>query len=103
MNDKQPSSADAAAFWNSLDTELRETLLSGYDGQHPRSLAERLENEGMVFQTVPSPGNRVLTVAEEGVGQPGEAVGDSGVRFVLARELVRILDRGSVEDASPGD
>lgn len=98
MGYEQPSYAEAAAFWNSLTGECRETLLSGYDGLHPWSLAVQLEEAGMLFEAVPAPGDRVVSVAEEGaVGQSAPPSGN-GVQLVLARELVRILDRGDLGD-----
>ena len=101
MGYHQPSYADAAAFWNSLNRECRETLLSGYDGLHPWSLAVQLEEAGMLLETLPAPGDRVVSVAEEGAGgQPAAPSGD-GVQLVLARELVRILDRGDLGDVDP--
>jgi len=101
MDYDQPSYAEAATFWNSLNGECRETLLSGYDGLHPWSLAVQLEEAGMLSETVPAPGDRVVTVAEEGAGgQPAAPSGD-GVQLVLARELVRILDRGDPGDVDP--
>jgi hypothetical protein len=101
MDDAQPSYAEAAAFWNSMNHECRETLLSGYDGLHPWSLAVQLDEAGMLSETVPSPGDRVVSIAEEGAdGQPAAASGD-GLQLVLARELVRILDRGDLWDVDP--
>jgi hypothetical protein len=53
------------------------------------------------LETVPSPGDRVVSIAEEGAaGQPAAASGD-GVQLVLARELVRILERGDLGDVDP--
>ncbi len=102
MGYDQPSSAEAAAFWNSLNGECRKTLVSGYDGLHPWALAVQLEEAGMLWETVPAPGDRVVSVAEEGAGgQPAAPSGD-GVQLVLARELARILDRGDLGDVDPG-
>ncbi len=101
MDGGQPSYAEAAAFWNSLSEEYREILQSGYDGLQPWSLAAKLEEAGMLFQIAPSPGDRAVSVAEEGAGgQPVSPPGD-GVQLVLARELVRILDRGDLGDVDP--
>lgn len=102
MDYEQPSYAEAAAFWNSLNEECRETLRSGYDGVHPWSLAVQLEEAGMLFETVPSPDDRVVSVAEEGAagGQPVAPTAD-GVQLVLARELVRILDREDLGEVNP--
>jgi len=55
MDDAQPTYAEAAGFWNSLNEECRQTLLDGYDGEHPWSLAVQLEEAGMLFETVPLP------------------------------------------------
>lgn len=101
MDYDQPSYAEAAAFWNSLNDACRETLLSGYDGQHPWSLAVLLEEAGMLFETLPAPGDRVVSVAEGGAGGQSAAPSDHGVQLVLARELVRILDRGDIGDCGP--
>ena len=98
MDDAQPTYAEAAAFWNSLNRECRQTLLDGYDGEHPWSLAVQLEEAGMLLERVPSPGDRVVSIAEEGAdGRPVPPV-TGGVDLVLARELVRILDRGELGD-----
>ena len=67
MDDNQPSSAEAAAFWNSMNEECRKTLVTGYDGIHPWSLAVQLEEAGMLLASVPSPDDRVMCVAEEDV------------------------------------
>jgi hypothetical protein len=98
MDDVQPTYAEAAAFWNSLNEECRQTLLDGYDGEHPWSLAVQLEEGGMLFEAVPSPGDRVVSIAEEGAGGGGVPPVTGGVDLVLARELVRILDRGELGD-----
>jgi hypothetical protein len=103
MDDDQPNYGEAAAFWNSMNDECREMLLSGYDGLHPWSLAVQLEEAGMLFEAVPSRGDRVVSIAEEGIGgEPAAASGD-GVELVLARELVRILDRGELGDVGPAE
>ena len=102
MDDAQPTYAEAAGFWNSLNEECRQTLLDGYDGEHPWSLAVQLEEAGMLFETVPSPGDRVVSIAEEGAdGRSGPPVA-GGVELVLARELVRILNRGELGDVTVG-
>jgi hypothetical protein len=101
MDYDQPSHAEAAAFWNSMNEECRETLLSGYDGVHPWSLAVQLDEAGMLHETVPSPGDRVVSVAEEGAGGQDVARSVDGVQLVLARELGRILDRGDLGDVDP--
>ncbi len=101
MGDNQPSFAEAAAFWNSMNDECRETLLRGYDGLHPWSLAVQLEEAGMLSEAVPSPGERVVSIAEEGAGGQPAAPSSDGVQLVLARELVRILDRGDLGDVDP--
>lgn len=75
--------------------------MSGYDGRHPKSLNERLTEEGMVFQTVASPGDRAVSLAEEGAAQQSVPTVEDEVRWVLASELVRILDRGSLQDVTP--
>jgi len=98
MDDVQPTYAEAAAFWNSLNEECRQTLLDGYDGEHPWSLAVQLEEGGMLFETVPSPGDRVVSIAEEGAAGRAVPPVTGGVDLVLARELVRILDRGELGD-----
>ena len=93
MDYDQPSYAEAATFWNSLNGECRETLLSGYDGLHPWSLAVQLEEAGMLSETVPAPGDRVVTVAEEGAGWIGHAApldqgeGSTGVSLDFRRRL----------------
>jgi hypothetical protein len=98
MDDVQPTYAEAAAFWNSLNEECRQTLLDGYDGEHPWSLAVQLEEGGMLFETVPAPGDRVVSIAEgDADGRPVPPA-KGGVELVLARELVRILDRGQLGD-----
>lgn len=101
MDDDQPSYAEAAAFWNSLNRECRETLLSGYDGVHPWSLAVQLEEAGMLLERVPSPGDRVVSIAEEGAGGQEVAPSTEGVQLVLARELASIVDRGDLGDVDP--
>jgi len=98
MDDVQPTYAEATAFWNSLNEECRQTLLDGYDGEHPWSLAVQLEEGGMLFETVPSPGDRVVSIAEEGAGGRPVPPLTGGLDLVLARELVRILDRGELGD-----
>lgn len=100
MDDDQPNYAEAAAFWNSMNRECREALLSGYDGMHPWSLAVLLEEAGMLLETVPSPGDRMVSIAEEGAGREVAPVVE-GVQLVLAHELVRILDRGDLGDVDP--
>ena len=102
MDVDQPSYAEAAAFWNSLNEECRETLMSGYDGVHPWSLAVQLEEAGMLFETIPTPSDRVVSVAEEGASERRREPAGKGVELVLAHELVRILDRGELGDADPG-
>jgi hypothetical protein len=101
MGYHQPSYAEAAAFWNSMNTDCRETLLSGYDGVHPWSLAVQLDEAGMLLETVPSPDDRVVSVSEGGDSGRDVAPSAEGVQLVLARELVRILDRGDLGDADP--
>ncbi len=101
MDDDEPSYAEAATFWNSLSGECRETLLSGYDGLHPWSLAVQLEEAGMLSEAVPAAGDRVVSVAEEGAGGQPVAPSGDGVQLVLARQLVRILDRGDLGDVDP--
>ncbi len=101
MDEDQPSYTEAAAFWNSMNDECRETLLNGYDGLHPWSLAGQLEEAGMLFEAVPSPGDRVVSIAEEGAGGQPAAASSDGMQLVLARELVRILDRGDLGDVDP--
>ena len=96
MDDVQPTHAEAAAFWNSLNQECRQTLLDGYDGEHPWSLAVQLEEGGMLLETVPSPGDRVVSIAEEGAGGRSVPPVTGGVELVIARELARILDRGEL-------
>jgi hypothetical protein len=103
MGHDQPSHAEAAEFWNSLNEECRETLLSGYDGLHPWSLAVQLEEAGMLFETVPAPGDRVVSIAEEDAGEETVTSSGDGMQLVLARALVRILDRGDLGDVDPLD
>ena len=101
MDAAQPNYAEAAVFWNSLNTECRETLLDGYDGMHPWSLAAQLEEAGMLFETVPATGDRVVTVAEEDASGRPLPSSAADVELVLARELVRILDRRDLGDVDP--
>jgi hypothetical protein len=63
----------------------------------------QLEEAGMLFETVPSAGDRVVSIAEEGAdGRPVPPV-TGGVELVLARELVQILDRGDLGDVAVGE
>jgi hypothetical protein len=101
MDAVQPTQAEAAAFWNSLNPECRATLLDGYDGMHPWSLAAQLDEAGMLSERVPTAGDRVVSVAEEDASGRPLPASAGGVELVLAPALVRILERRDLADVDP--
>lgn len=101
MDAVQPTHAEAAAFWNSLNPECRATLLDGYDGMHPWSLAAQLDEAGMLSERVPTAGDRVVSVAEEDASGRPLPASAGGVELVLAPALVRILERRDLADVDP--